>query len=122
MPSPDMYELPLWEQITHCMRMLDAALRECKTRGAAMVEAKADYYTVKANTSFAMREEGTPVTFIQTVVKGVPEVCRAMSAFNAAEVEYENAREARNVWKKKLDTLREQYAREWGAAGTEQEV
>ena len=119
MPSTDMYELPLWEQITHCMRMLDAALRECKTRGAAMVEAKADYYTVKAVKSFELKEAGNPVTFIQTVIKGVPEVCKAMSAFNAAEVEYENAKEARNVWKKKLDTLREQYAREWGAAGME---
>jgi hypothetical protein len=40
-----------------------------------------------------------------------------MTAYHAAEVEYENAREARNVWKKKLDTLREQYSREWGKAG-----
>ena len=119
MTSPDMYEMPLWEQITHCMRMLDTALKECKQRGSAMVKAEADYYTAKANVSFSLKEEGNPVTFIQTVIKGIPEVCRAMSAYHAAEVEYENAREARNVWKKKLDTLREQYAREWGREGME---
>ena len=120
MPSPvDMYEWPLWEQIGHCMKMLDTALLECKQRGAAMVKAKADYYTVKAKASFSMKEDGYPVTFIQTVIKGVPEVNEAMTAFNAAEVEYENAREARNVWKKKLDTLREQYTREWGREGME---
>ena len=117
MDKREMYELPLWEQIRHCMRMLDTALLECKQRGAAMVKAEADYYTVKAQVSFALKEEGTPVTFIQTTVKGIPEVCRAMSAYHAAEVEYENAREARNVWKKKLDTLREQYSREWSDVG-----
>jgi len=119
MDSREMYELPLWEQIKLCMRMLDTALLECKQRGAAMVKAEADYYTVKAQVSFALKEEGTPVTFIQTTVKGIPDVSRAMSAYHAAEVEYENAREARNVWKKKLDTLREQYAREWGREGME---
>ena len=117
MASPDMYEWPLWEQITHCMRMLDTALLECKQRGSAMVKAQADYYTVKADVSYELKEDGLPVTFIQTVVKGDPRVCKAMTAYNAADVEYENAREARNVWKKKLDTLREEYAREWGREG-----
>ncbi len=113
------YEAPLWEQMRECMRMLDTALMECKERGSRMVERKARYYSVKAQTAFGMREEGYPVTFIQDVIKGVPEVNEAMSAFNAAEVEYENAREARNVIKKKLDTLREQYSREWAAAKEE---
>jgi hypothetical protein len=84
-----------------------------------MVAKKARYYTVKAQKAFEMREKGFPVTFIQDVVKGVPEVNKAMSEYNAAEVEYENAREARNVVKKKLDTLREQYTREWSQAKEE---
>ena len=115
---PD-YEAPLWEQITEARRMLDTALLECKERGRRMVLAKAEYYTVKANAAFSMREKGFPVTFIQDTIKGVLEVNEAMTAYNAAEVEYENAREARNVWKKHLDTLREQYSREWSAAGEE---
>lgn len=113
------YEAPLWEQITECRRMLDTALRECKERGGRMVKAKAEYYSVKAEKAFEMREQGYPVTFIQDVLKGIREVNEAMSAYNAAEVEYENAREARNVWKKHLDTLREQYSREWAAAKEE---
>jgi hypothetical protein len=110
------YEAPLWEQMKSCMRMLDTALLECKDRGSRMVACKARYYSVKSQHAFQMREKGFPVTFIQDVIKGVPEVNEAMSEYNAAEVEYENAREARNVVKKKLDTLREQYAREWSQA------
>jgi len=119
MVKSDMYELPLWEQITHCMRMLDTALAECKQRGANMVKAESDYYTAKAYAAYALKEAGHPVTFISLVIKGMDEVEQAMSAYHAAEVEYENAREARNVWKKKLDTLREQYNREWGQAREE---
>ena len=53
-----MDELPLWEQIRECHRMLDVALRECKERGRRMVECEARYYTVKAEESFRLREEG----------------------------------------------------------------
>ena len=118
--ASDMYELPLWEQMTLCMRMLDTALMECKQRGAAMVRTESEYYTAKAQESFELLEAGYANTYIQTVVKGRPKVCEAMSAYHAAQVEYENAREARNVWKKKLDTIREQYQREWSQAGLEE--
>lgn len=116
---PMNYDEPLWEQIKECLRMLDVGLMECKKRGHAASVAKAHYYTVKTQTAFAMREEGYAVTFIQETVKGIPEVNTAMSEWDEAEVLYENAREARNVWKKKLDTLREQYGREWAAAKEE---
>ena len=107
----------LWGEIQEVTRLLDLSLKEAKERGNRYVLAEAAYYSAKAQTAFAMKEEGYPVTFIETVIKGVPEVAQAMSAYHAAQVEYENAREARNVYKKKLDTLREQYAREWSQAG-----
>ena len=99
--------------------MLDVALKECKERGQRMVCCEAKYYTVKARVSFALLEEGYANTLIQQVIKGMPEVSEAMSEYHLAQVEYENAREARNVWKKKHDALREQYSREWSAAGME---
>lgn len=107
----------LWQEIRETQRLLELALSEAKRRGEVMVKAEAEYYTAKAEASFALKEQGVPVTFIQTVIKGVPEVCEAMSRYHAAQVEYENAREARQVWKKKLDTLREQYSREWSTTG-----
>lgn len=107
----------LWQEIRETQRLLELALSEAKRRGEVMVQAEAEYYTAKAEASFALKEQGVPVTFIQTVIKGVPEVCGPMTRYHAAQVEYENAREGRNVYKKKLDTLREQYAREWSATG-----
>jgi hypothetical protein len=82
-----------------------------------MVKAEADYYTAKANAAFRMKEDGYPVTFIETAIKGVGDVSHKMTAYHAAQVEYENAKEARQVYKRKLDVLREQYQREWSEAG-----
>lgn len=109
----------LWSEIQECLRLLDLALMEAKKRGDAMVKAEADYYTAKAIAAFALKEENYPVTLIEMVIKGMPEVVEKMSTYHAAQVEYENAREARNCYKKKLDTLREEYQREWGRAGME---
>lgn len=107
----------LWGQIEECMRLLDLSLKEAKRRGDAKVKAEAEYYSAKARAAFELKELGYPVTLIEMTIKGQPEVTAKMTAYHAAEVEYENAREARNVYKKKLDTLREEYAREWGRAG-----
>ena len=109
--------MDLWGEMLECMALLDRALIESKKRGDVMVKAEADYYTQKAIAAFALKEEHYPVTFIEMVIKGVPEVSEKMTAYHAAQVEYENAKEARNIFKKKLDTLREQYAREWSRAG-----
>lgn len=107
----------LWGEIRECDRLLGVALRESRERGTAMTLAEAEYYSAKARKVFDLKEEGMPATLICQVVKGDPEVCMRMTAYHAAQVEYENAREARNVYKKRLDYLREQYAREWGEAG-----
>lgn len=112
-PSLDDESLPLWVRIEECMRRLDQALMEAKTRGAVMVEKEAAYYTAKAQESFLLLEQGYANTYIQTVIKGRPPVSEAMSAFHAAEVEYKNANEAINVFKAKLRVLENELEREW---------
>ena len=109
----------LWGEICEVQRLLDLALRESRDRGREYVKAEADYYTQKALTTFALKEEGHSASLIEMVVKGTPEVNVKLQEYHRAQVEYENAREARNVYKKKLDTLREEYQREWGRASAE---
>lgn len=111
--------MSLWAEIEETMRLLDLSLAESKKRGHAWVLAQAHYYSVKARTVYAMEAEGMSASMIALKIKGEPSVNEAMAARDAAQVEYENAREARNVFKKKLDTLREEYQREWGRAGME---
>lgn len=105
--------IPLHVRRDECLRLLDLALKEAKSRGAAMVSAEAEYYTAKARESFGLLEAGYANTFIQTVIKGRPAVTEAMGAYHAAEIEYKNANEAINVYKLKLRSIEADIEREW---------
>lgn len=113
MVNLDDESLPLWVRIEECMRLLDIALKEAKKRGAAMVDAECEYYTAKAKECFSLLEAGYANTFIQQVIKGRPDVAKAMSKYHAAEVEYKNANEAINAMKAKLRVLENEQEREW---------
>lgn len=109
--------LDLWGEILNTMEALEWALRESRKRGNEWAQANAEYYTVKSQTAFRLRDEGMSASMIALVLKGDKAVNMAMLKRDAAEVSYENAREARNIYKKRLDTLREQMAREWTQSG-----
>lgn len=108
--------IPLWVRIEECMRLLDLALKEAKSRGMAMVDAERRYYSAKAQESFRLLEAGYANTFIQNVIKGRPSVAEVMSEYHAAEVEYKNANEAINAFKAKLRVLENEQEREWEQA------
>ena len=122
---PDGYEpqvpiddesIPLWVRIEECMRMLDVANRAAKGRGITMVNAEAEYYTQKAIAAFTLKEEGYPVTFISDVIKGIPEVSKAMTTYHAEEVGYKNANEAIQIYKLKLRVLNDEQQRDYEQA------
>ncbi len=105
----------LWGDMTRTLELLDIAIPELKKRGRAMVKAEADYYTMKAHRTFEMKEDGLSAAMISLVIKG--ECREELEAYHAAQVEYDNAREAVMVYKKRVDVLREQIEREWSRAG-----
>ena len=96
---------------------MDFALKASKERGLERSRLEAHYYSVKANAVQRMKDEGCTATEISLRIKGDGEVNEAMRLFHDADVGYENAREAVNVYKKWFDFLREQYQREWGQSG-----
>ena len=104
----------LWSEIRETDRLMGVALSEAKKRGNTLWKAEASYYTAKAVACFDLKEQGYPATLISMVIKGYGDVPDKLSAYHAAQVEYDNAKEAVNVYKKRLSYLTEQYAREWG--------
>lgn len=107
----------LWQEIQDTLKLLDIALKEAKHRGLAMNAAEAKYYSVKDRRVRELMDENKSGTIIAMLIKGEPEVNEAMNQFHDLQVEYKNACEAINVYKKRLETIREQYQREWGEAG-----
>lgn len=93
--------------------MLEVALKECKTRGAAAAKAEETYRIKLAEKILMLREGGLPATLIGDVARGDRDVARLKLERDCSQVVYENAQEAVNVYKKQIDVLREQIEREW---------
>lgn len=107
----------LQQEIEECGEMLDTALEECRRRGDACALAEAEYYSAKARAVLDLKAQGQPATLISLLVKGVPEVNEALAKWRRLEVAYDNAKDARNIFKRRYDFTREQYQREWTQAG-----
>ena len=96
--------------------MLEVALKECKIRGRAAAEAEQAYRVKLAETILLLREGGYPATLIGDLARGDRDVARLKFERDCAEVVYENAQEAINVYKRQIDVLRDQIDREWKSA------
>lgn len=96
--------------------MLEVALKECKTRGRAAAEAEQAYRVKLAEKILLLREDKFPATLIGDLARGDREVAQLKFERDCAEVVYDNAKEAVNVFKRQIDVLREQIEREWSKA------
>lgn len=96
--------------------MLEVALKECKTRGRAAAEAEQAYRVKLAEKILLLREDKFPATLIGDLARGDREVAQLKFERDCAEVVYDNAKEAVNVFKRQIDVLREQIEREWSRA------
>ena len=107
----------MWAEIQETLSNLDLALSEAKARGLEYSRAEAAYYSAKDRRVRELMEDGLSATAIQMIVKGEESVNDKLQHCRDMEVLYKNALEAILVYKKRLDVLREQYAREWSRAG-----
>lgn len=107
----------LWQGVQDTLRDLDRVNATALKFGRDKVLAEAAYYGAKARAAFELKERGMPVSYIEMVVKGQPEVAKALTAYHMAEIEYDNARECVMTLKKKLTVLNDQIQREWSQSG-----
>ena len=96
--------------------MLEVALKECKNRGRAAAEAEQKYRMKLAVKILELRDQKLPATLIGDLARGDKEVAMLKFERDCAEVVYDNAKEAVNVYKRQIDVLREQIEREWSKA------
>jgi len=92
---------------------LHVAMKMLRQNGNAMAQAEAEYQSIKYQTAMKMRAEGMPVTLIEAIVKGHPEVNEKLFERMTAKVMYESNKESINVSKKDLDVINDQINREW---------
>ena len=96
--------------------MLELALKECKTRGAAKSYAEHDYRVALAKKIAELKADGAKVTTIGDEARGDPEIAALKLERDLSEVLYETAKDALLVYRKEIEILRDQIEREWNNA------
>lgn len=104
----------LIQQLFELSDLLDEAIRQLAKRGDLLAQAKYSYYRQKRDTAYRLKGEGMPVTMIQQVLKGEPEVAILMRERDTAESRYKETLETINVLKLQIRTHENQISREWG--------
>lgn len=91
--------------------------RQLKKYGNEKAEAERDYKIALRQEALKLRaEKRMPVTLIQQVVYGVPEVAEKRFKRDVAETMWATCMESINVLKLKIRILDAQISREWGNA------
>lgn len=104
----------LFLELRDKQNLLERALGEFGRRGREHADAEQAYRVGLAKKILIERDKGTPVTIINDVCRGDREIARLKFNRDVAEVSYEAAGEAIQVYKLSIRMLDAQIQREWG--------
>ena len=109
-----MVKIDLFNDIQDLTNKLDVSIKQLARYGKELAEAERDYKITLRQEALKLRaEKGMPVTLIQQVVYGVPEVANKRFKRDVAESMRDTSREYINTLKLQIRTLSEQLSREW---------
>ena len=108
--------MDLVNDIQQLMNELSASIKVLRKNGNELAQAECDYKICLRQEALKLRaEENMPVTLINQIIYGVPEVAEKRLKRDIAQTMYNTNQEHINVTKLKLRLLEAQLNREWGA-------
>lgn len=108
--------MDLYEEITKLTKELDISVKQLRKSGTEYAQAEQKYKICLRQEALKLRaEENMPVTLINQIIYGVPEVARLRFERDVKEAVYQANMEAINSIKLKLRIIEGQMQREWGA-------
>lgn len=109
--------MDLLEEIQRLMDELSSSIRVLRKNGTKLAEAERDYKLTLRQEALKLRTDGQPVTLINQIIYGVPEVAQKRFDRDVAQAVYDANREHINITKLKLRLLEAQVSREYGVSG-----
>lgn len=106
--------MDLVQEIMMLQQKLTTSIRALANNGKALAQAEMDYKICLRQHALRLRDEGTPVTLINQVIYGIPEVADKRFKRDVAETMRDVAQENINAIKLQLRLLNDQYTKEWG--------
>ena len=108
--------MDLYNDIQNKINELNVSLKKLRETGTAFAQAERDYKITLRQEALKLRsEKEMPVTLIQQVVYGVPEVAEKRFKRDVAEAIYQANQEAINTLKLQIRVMENQLQREWGS-------
>ena len=106
--------MDLLNDIQQLMEELTASIKLLRKNGNELAKAERDYKVCLRQEALKLRtEQDMPVTLINQIIFGVPEVAEKRFKRDVAETMYTSNQEHINVCKLKLRILENQLSREW---------
>ena len=107
-----MYDL--YNELQQKIKELNISIKKLRETGTEYAEAEKDYKITLRQEALKLRaEKGMPVTLIQQVVYGVPEVADKRFKRDVKEAVYQANQEAINTLKLQIRIIDGQLQREW---------
>lgn len=104
------------EQLT-LTKKLDYAIKQHKERGIKYATCERDYKIALAKFITTKRFQGEPVTILNDLAKGEPEIAELRKDRDIAKSLYDTCREAINSYKLQIRIVNEQINRDWNSGG-----
>ena len=107
--------MDLYNELQKKINELNISIKKLRETGTDYAEAEREYKITLRNEALKLRaEKGMPVTLIQQVVYGVPEVAEKRFKRDVKEAVYKANMEAINVFKLQVRIIEAQLQREYG--------
>lgn len=106
--------MDLFNELQQKIQELNISIKSLRKTGSEFAEAEKDYKITLREEALKLRaEKGMPVTLIQQVVYGVPEVATKRFNRDVKEAVYQANQEAINSLKLQIRVIEGQLNREW---------
>lgn len=107
--------MDLFNEIQELINKLNASIKSLKINGQALAKAEQEYKILLRQEALKLRQdENMPVTLINQIVYGIPDVAHKRYERDVAEAMYLTNQEFINTTKLKIRVLESQLNREWG--------
>ena len=107
--------MDLFNELQELNQKLTVSIQSLRKNGQALAQAERDYKITLRQEALKLRQdEKMPVTLINQIIYGIPEVADKRFKRDVAETMYQTNQEFINTTKLKIRVLENQLNREWG--------
>lgn len=106
--------MDLFNELQTLTEKLNTSIKTLINNGRALAEAERDYKITLRQEALKLREDNNmPVTLINQIIYGIPEVAEKRFKRDVAEAMYQTNQEFINTTKLQIRVLESQLSREW---------